>query len=268
MALISCPECGKEISDKAEKCIYCGKVFEERIVDPPKLICSECGVELEAGMTICDKCGCPIQSEDEKEKEIENKTKEICKRRNVKIVGVIALAMVGIILGLNFNKSYQAKKAYNECVDILHLASETMLEGSSRAEDLTDLTARVWSNAIYEEKDVTTDEYVCPGGEFVDDFNTALTLLYWDESTSSKVEEISNNQETVKDYMKKIQNVPDGFEKCYETITDLYDAYVVITDLAINPTGNYNSFTESARTALSDFTTAYKKLESQIPEKR
>ena len=24
MAMIVCPECGKDISDKAEKCIYCG----------------------------------------------------------------------------------------------------------------------------------------------------------------------------------------------------------------------------------------------------
>lgn len=24
MALIKCPECGKEISDKAQKCIHCG----------------------------------------------------------------------------------------------------------------------------------------------------------------------------------------------------------------------------------------------------
>lgn len=27
MALIKCPECGKEISDKAEKCICCGHYF-------------------------------------------------------------------------------------------------------------------------------------------------------------------------------------------------------------------------------------------------
>ena len=44
MAIINCPECGKEISDKAEKCIYCGKVFEENIepiqneVDPPHFV--------------------------------------------------------------------------------------------------------------------------------------------------------------------------------------------------------------------------------------
>lgn len=27
MALIKCPECGKEISDSAKKCIHCGKVI-------------------------------------------------------------------------------------------------------------------------------------------------------------------------------------------------------------------------------------------------
>ena len=27
MAMIQCPECGQEISDKAKKCIHCGKVF-------------------------------------------------------------------------------------------------------------------------------------------------------------------------------------------------------------------------------------------------
>ena len=32
MAMIKCPECGQEISDKAKKCVYCGFVFEEEII--------------------------------------------------------------------------------------------------------------------------------------------------------------------------------------------------------------------------------------------
>lgn len=33
MAMIQCPECGYEISDKAKKCIHCGKIFvEEEVV--------------------------------------------------------------------------------------------------------------------------------------------------------------------------------------------------------------------------------------------
>ncbi len=29
MAMIHCPECGQEISDKAKKCIHCGKALVE-----------------------------------------------------------------------------------------------------------------------------------------------------------------------------------------------------------------------------------------------
>ena len=29
MALITCPECGKQVSDKAGKCIHCGYIFHE-----------------------------------------------------------------------------------------------------------------------------------------------------------------------------------------------------------------------------------------------
>mgnify|MGYP002678385284 CR=1 FL=1 len=30
MALIKCPECGKEVSDKAEKCLNCGYPIKNR----------------------------------------------------------------------------------------------------------------------------------------------------------------------------------------------------------------------------------------------
>lgn len=33
MALIKCPECGKEISDKAQKCIHCGYPLKSEQLD-------------------------------------------------------------------------------------------------------------------------------------------------------------------------------------------------------------------------------------------
>ena len=33
MALINCPECGKEISDKAKQCVYCGYPINESTND-------------------------------------------------------------------------------------------------------------------------------------------------------------------------------------------------------------------------------------------
>ena len=73
MAMIICPECGQEISDKSKRCIHCGKVLVEEII--PKKFCSECGKEVDVSVTECPYCGCPL---DEDEKEIKHqKTKKL-----------------------------------------------------------------------------------------------------------------------------------------------------------------------------------------------
>ena len=76
------------------------------------------------------------------------------------------------------------------------------------------------------------------------------------------------NQEKVKEHMKQLQDVPEGLERCFDTITELYDSYGALTDLAIEPTGSYTSFTDAVNSAVNDFSSAYKKLESQIPAKK
>ena len=37
MALIKCPECGKEISDKSKHCIHCGYPLDELKINQPTL---------------------------------------------------------------------------------------------------------------------------------------------------------------------------------------------------------------------------------------
>lgn len=61
MAMIQCPECGQEISDKAKKCIHCGKVLIEEI--PPTKFCAECGKEIPVDSQECPFCGCPAESD-------------------------------------------------------------------------------------------------------------------------------------------------------------------------------------------------------------
>ena len=56
MAMITCPNCGEQISDKAKSCVHCG----ESLHSQEKMVCGECGTELKEGMDICPTCGCPI----------------------------------------------------------------------------------------------------------------------------------------------------------------------------------------------------------------
>jgi hypothetical protein len=103
MAMIKCPECGEEISDKAKKCIHCGKILIEEIVS--KRFCSECGKEVPTDVTECPYCGCPLEEEkisnDEgsKQKSSKNLKKIIIPMVIVVIIAVIALGVT------NFKKN-------------------------------------------------------------------------------------------------------------------------------------------------------------------
>ena len=59
MAMIKCPECGKEISDKSENCVHCGAVINGK----PRIEkeCPECGHILTDEAEVCPNCGCPIE---------------------------------------------------------------------------------------------------------------------------------------------------------------------------------------------------------------
>ena len=72
MAMIVCPHCGEQVSEKAKKCVHCGAI----LIPEEKKHCMECGAELEEGMTECPKCGCPVddtqgQGADEKPQKVE-----------------------------------------------------------------------------------------------------------------------------------------------------------------------------------------------------
>lgn len=50
MAMINCPECGKEISDKAASCPNCGAVVKKKF-------CQHCGEAIDNDCVVCPKCG-------------------------------------------------------------------------------------------------------------------------------------------------------------------------------------------------------------------
>ena len=54
MALIICPECGKEISDQASACPNCGAPVAKKF-------CQHCGEQIDKDCIICPKCGKQVQ---------------------------------------------------------------------------------------------------------------------------------------------------------------------------------------------------------------
>ncbi len=63
MAMINCPECGREISDKAASCPNCGAVVKRKF-------CQHCGEMIDNDCVVCPKCGKQVGEIGGKEKNI------------------------------------------------------------------------------------------------------------------------------------------------------------------------------------------------------
>lgn len=265
MALIECPGCGMKISDKALKCPGCG--YENNLQDLKinKLLCGECGNELGESDEVCTVCGCPVNVEaNEKPQKVEvasiNIPKLSKKKKNILItaVALVVIIFIGIVAGvLISNKNSKAKYQEN-----LSLAAQTMLSGAAQAEKSGGLIHDVWYNTIYKKQDTKTDKYTKnSNGTFNDDFNTSIRNLRDDESFINDINYIKNNQEATNNIMKKLVNPPEEFEEAYDKLQELYDSYLELTNLAVNPTGTLSTYTSDFNDADSAVANAYKTMQ-------
>lgn len=119
MSMINCPECGKEISDKAKKCVHCGKVLIED--KPATKVCSDCGKENPIDATECVHCGCPFEEGTTVETPVQIAPVEKPKRDLKKIIIPIVVAVVVVVVGLIvYNvKVIKPKNTYNEAMTLL-----------------------------------------------------------------------------------------------------------------------------------------------------
>ena len=88
MALIKCPECGNNVSDKSDKCIHCGfPIYMQVNISINKKKCEYCNCENESYQTACKFCGASLLVEQPKveQQKIEKPKKEQLKVEKPKI---------------------------------------------------------------------------------------------------------------------------------------------------------------------------------------
>lgn len=245
MALIQCPECGREISDKVAACPHCGYPFTEQGAAVPSLeTMGEANINSAA------------------------QNSEKGRRRIIGIIGVI-LVLIFIAAGVMLKKANDDKKSRNAYIDDLNAIKSAMLTSAIEAEDMCILVHDVWYNTIYEEHSIDTDAYTRDAlGNYHEDFNDSLQMLFDDPEIVDAISSITDSKESVDRLMKRLQNPIDEFSACYETLDELYDSYYGLVDLAVSPSGSLMSYTDSYREYDGDFGKCYEKLGTLIPEKQ
>jgi uncharacterized membrane protein YvbJ len=229
MALIQCPECEKEISDKVKACPHCGFPFENNSSTPSQKV---------------EVTDIKINS---------TKIKSII----TGIVVTIVVAFVIFIVVKNISKS-----TYISNLKIIH---EKIFQSAVLTEELTTLTHDVWSNAIREKSDPITDKYTKfqsgqYKGQFYADFNGALRTLNIDSEIMDKKRKIRSDKDEIDILMKSLINPPKGYENCYNDLDKYYSAYSSLVDAAVSPSGSLTTYTSKINDADSTIVEYYKKI--------
>jgi RNA polymerase subunit RPABC4/transcription elongation factor Spt4 len=275
MALISCSNCGKEISDKAKSCPNCGYQLIEEIQQKNDIaiICEDCGREIPMDDESCPNCGCPVPNKNDDSKETMPQRVEIASvnlpntvKKSAKkyIISAIVVIVLVVIVGSLIKSNQSAKTSENYSAN-LKTATAAMLLGASEAESAGNLIKSVWYNTIYEKWDYETDKYTRSNRYgFNKDFNDSLKALFSDDSFKSKISSIEINQKTVADLMKSLQNPPEEYKEAYETIKNLYTAYLDLTGIVINPSGSLQTFSNNFNNADQETLNCYNAMKLYV----
>ena len=236
MALIKCPECGKEISDKAAACPHCG-----------------CPVPVSGNAHLLQKHGSSVAVE---------KHKSL-----LKYIIFVVFAVIAAIFFFYNQKQAADKAARAEYISNVHSISDEMLAGAAEAEDVCNTAKSVWYNAIFEKSSSSTDKFTKIGdSKYFRDFDSALNELYSDDSFSEQLGTIRYSQTKVSDLMSAISDPPEGLDKCYDAASKTYDLYTKLTNLALSPTGSLETYSSNFSSYDADFIAAHNSLGATIPK--
>ena len=66
--------------------------------------------------------------------------------------------------------------------------------------------------------------------------------------------------------MKKLKNPPDEYKDAYYAVSDLYDAYISLTNCATDPSGRLQTYSGTFNDADTNTLNAYKAMELYLDD--
>lgn len=226
MSLVTCPECGKEVSETSKKCIHCGYKFKKN-----------------GGS---------------------GKKKAIIISIIAIILVAVGLSVFFVIK--NKRDKELAEQREKKYIQQMEYFRDDVINGGATAEDLCNLVDSVWYNAINEKFDVKTNEYTHDDKkhEFYD-FNTALSNLFESDEYSKLVSDLKTNKGKVDEMIAELKEYPnEKYKEYFDCCYDLYNEYTMFYNFATNASGSYKEYSEKFTETENIFLEKFNKLKNNI----
>ena len=185
--------------------------------------------------------------------EKETKQRHSARKIVLAVVAVTALAAMCIFAV----KDVQQRKAAAYQGELVQLA-ERIQEYAVDAYEVAAAEESVWRNSIYQQQDESTDPYTMENGVFLEDFDDALGNLYNDSVFAARLASVQTNRGSAAGSMSGLKDAPEGYEDVYQALKEQYDAYIKLTNLALNNGGYpYEEFNRELGELVRELNTCY-----------
>ena len=185
--------------------------------------------------------------------EKETKQRHSARKIVLAVVAVTALAAMCIFAV----KDVQQRKAAAYQGELVQLA-ERIQEYAVDAYEVAAAEESVWRNSIYQQQDESTDPYTMENGVFLEDFDDALGNLYNDSVFAARLASVQTNRGSAAGSMSGLKDAPEGYEDVYQALKEQYDAYIKLTNLALNNGGyTYEEFNRELGELVREMNTCY-----------
>ncbi len=253
MALINCPNCNKEISDKAKVCVGCLHQLVDVNTEKKMMNCPECGVMIDGLTDVCTNCGYPLNTLEIETGE-KQKPKSVFKKKRFWFSVICFVLLMSIVLIASNNT-----RTENYTIEICTAVDEIMAV-SADVENVGNQICSVWNNAIWDKDSENTAKYTSTAK----DFNEALSNLFSDEEFISKITTIRKKQNEIDTYLGKLKNPPEKLEDAYDEFKELYYAYSDYADFVILCKGSYNTYTDDLAKKSSALMESYREIKVEL----
>lgn len=252
-----CGECGTDLREVPEADIVRDQTNVDASAEPIDPVVVDAKVEdINNESTVQHEVG--ATSEKSGTQDINKKTG----KTKLGIIGLMAVAAIAIFLVLVFVVGGNASKKEDYKVT-LHTMWFQMSADAAATEEACNLITSVWHDAIFENtNEADTKKYVAGAS----DFDEALGNLFADEEFQKKIENIESGQDAVDKMMDELKDPPEDYKDLYKEAVDLYTDYSEFNELATNPSGSYNSYSEKFEQLDTSLAKSLKRFETLLPE--
>jgi predicted nucleic acid-binding Zn ribbon protein len=269
-----CTTCGYPLSEDQGFCPHCGTA---RTV-PQAKHCVACGNALQDGQMFCSKCGARVEAPAAapvnayqppvapapnpaishfNETVVQTKKK---KKKGPLFIAIAIILVLAIAIGSAVSASNKEQRAAAAKASYLADASEFLsfsLTAGSNVEDIVDTIQTYWYDSIWK------DKY---GG----DINNAIAYAMRDKS--SAIDKAETHFYTMQSLYNRLRYVPDDIadedryyiERIANAVCDLYDVYYEFYQMAVDPSGSYNSYSAANKDVTNKFLDYYDALDNLI----